>query len=321
MNAVAAEIFARGYVTGFFDVVSALTGGEATASPETPISLEQLESSGAAADCELVLHSPIAEGGAVVVMLPGDGAAAVFGAATGEEAATWETVQQADAASLREVFEPCMGGGVSHFKEKYGQVLTIDNVDVSTDAGKAAKAALEAAVGADGIAAAFALSVGPIAGTRGVVAFSKRFEDVIPADVVASAGSDTGGAGVGESLSQDDISGILSDNAGGQEFEPTGPDRTTAPASQEQVAKNLDMVRDIRLVATARLGRVEMPIAEILALGPGSIIEVGHLVDEPVELLINDKLIARGDVVVVDEKFGLRITEIVSPRERIESLR
>ncbi|HPO31524.1 MAG TPA: FliM/FliN family flagellar motor switch protein, partial [Candidatus Hydrogenedentes bacterium] len=48
---------------------------------------------------------------------------------------------------------------------------------------------------------------------------------------------------------------------------------------------------------------------------------VGHLVDEPVELLVNDKLIARGDVVVVDEKFGLRITEIVSPRERIESLR
>jgi len=51
------------------------------------------------------------------------------------------------------------------------------------------------------------------------------------------------------------------------------------------------------------------------------VIEVGHLVDEPIELLINDKLIARGDVVVVDEKFGLRITEIVSTKERIESLR
>ena len=81
------------------------------------------------------------------------------------------------------------------------------------------------------------------------------------------------------------------------------------------------MVLDIKLVATARLGRVEMPIDEILALGQGSVIEVGHLVDEPIELLVNDKLIARGDVVVVEEKFGLRITEIVSPRERIESLR
>ncbi|MCC6491238.1 MAG: flagellar motor switch protein FliN [Candidatus Hydrogenedentes bacterium] len=92
-------------------------------------------------------------------------------------------------------------------------------------------------------------------------------------------------------------------------------------ATNDTYSRNLDMVLDIRLVATARLGRIEMPISEILSLGPGSIIEVGHLVDEPVELLVNDKLIARGDVVVVDEKFGLRITEIVSPRERIESLR
>ena len=84
---------------------------------------------------------------------------------------------------------------------------------------------------------------------------------------------------------------------------------------------NLDMVLDIGLTATARLGSVEMPLAEVLSLGPGSIIEVGHLVDEPVELLVNGKLIARGDVVVIDEKFGLRITEIISPRERIESLR
>jgi flagellar motor switch protein FliN/FliY len=81
------------------------------------------------------------------------------------------------------------------------------------------------------------------------------------------------------------------------------------------------MVLDIQLVAMARLGRIEMPIGEILNLGPGSIIEVGHLVDEPVDLFVNNKLIARGDVVVVDEKLGLRITEIISPRERIESLR
>jgi flagellar motor switch protein FliN/FliY len=132
----------------------------------------------------------------------------------------------------------------------------------------------------------------------------------------------TGGTGVGESLSPDDVSDILRDNPEGKELEP--PSRASRPvekATTESLAQNLDMVLDIRLVATARLGRVEMPIGEILALGPGSIIEVGHLVDEPVELLINDKLIARGDVVVVDEKFGLRITEIVSPRERIESLR
>ena len=74
-------------------------------------------------------------------------------------------------------------------------------------------------------------------------------------------------------------------------------------------------------MASVRLGHIEVPIGDVLNYGPGSIIPVGHLVDEPVELLVNDKLIARGDVVVVDEKFGLRITEIVSPQDRIESMR
>ena len=89
----------------------------------------------------------------------------------------------------------------------------------------------------------------------------------------------------------------------------------------EPLPANMEMILDIRLMATARLGRIEMPISDILALGPGSIFEVGRAVDDPIDLLINDKLIARGDVVVVDEKFGIRITEIVSTRERIESLR
>lgn len=98
------------------------------------------------------------------------------------------------------------------------------------------------------------------------------------------------------------------------------PERAAPPEPAGQPG-NLDMVLDIGLTATARLGRIEMPIQQILSLGPGSIIEVGHLVDEPVELLVNGKLIARGDVVVIDEKFGLRITEIISTRDRIESLR
>lgn len=93
------------------------------------------------------------------------------------------------------------------------------------------------------------------------------------------------------------------------------------PDTEEKPTENLGRILDIGLLATARLGRIEMPISEILALGPGSIIDVGRMVDEPVELLINDKLVARGDIVVVEEKFGLRITEIVSPQQRIENLR
>ncbi|NUM55338.1 MAG: flagellar motor switch protein FliN [Candidatus Hydrogenedentes bacterium] len=123
-------------------------------------------------------------------------------------------------------------------------------------------------------------------------------------------------------MSQDEVNAMLKGLGPNADSES---DAVAAPAASRDdtgaETKNLDMVLDIRLTATARLGRVDMQIADILSLGPGSIIEVGHLVDEPVELLVNDKLIARGDVVVVDEKFGLRITEIISPRERIESLR
>ena len=100
-----------------------------------------------------------------------------------------------------------------------------------------------------------------------------------------------------------------------------GPENEPESGNGHSFPDNLEMVLGIELTATARLGRVRVPIAEVLNYGPGSIIDVGQIVDEPVELLVNGKLIARGEVVVVDEKFGLRITEIVSTRERIESLR
>ena len=84
---------------------------------------------------------------------------------------------------------------------------------------------------------------------------------------------------------------------------------------------NLDIVLDISLKAVARLGEVEMPISEILKLGPGSVIEIDRLIDEPIDLLVNERLVARGEVVTIDEKFALRVTEIVSKEERIKSLR
>jgi flagellar motor switch protein FliN/FliY len=84
--------------------------------------------------------------------------------------------------------------------------------------------------------------------------------------------------------------------------------------------KNLDMILDIPLVVTVELGRTKMLINDLLQLGQGSVIELSKLVGEPLEILINEKLVARGEVVVVHEKFGVRLTDIVSPLERIESL-
>ena len=85
-------------------------------------------------------------------------------------------------------------------------------------------------------------------------------------------------------------------------------------------AKSLDLILDIPLTVTVELGRSKMLINDLLQLGQGSVIELTKLVGEPLEVLVNQKLVARGEVVVVNEKFGVRLTDIVSPMERVQSL-
>ena len=84
--------------------------------------------------------------------------------------------------------------------------------------------------------------------------------------------------------------------------------------------KSLDLILDIPLTVTVELGRNKMLINDLLQLGQGSVIELKKLVGEPLEVLVNQKLVARGEVVVVNEKFGVRLTDIVSPMERVKSL-
>ncbi len=83
---------------------------------------------------------------------------------------------------------------------------------------------------------------------------------------------------------------------------------------------NIGLLLDISMQLTVELGRTKMQIKNILGLGEGSIIELDKLAGEPVDLFVNGKLIAKGEVVVIDENFGVRITEIVSPHERLDSL-
>jgi flagellar motor switch protein FliN/FliY len=84
---------------------------------------------------------------------------------------------------------------------------------------------------------------------------------------------------------------------------------------------DLDFILDIPLTLTAELGRNRMLISELLQLGQGSVIELSKLAGEPMDIFVNSRLIARGEVVVVNEKFGIRLTDVVSPTERINRLR
>lgn len=90
--------------------------------------------------------------------------------------------------------------------------------------------------------------------------------------------------------------------------------------SQGEVNKNLDILMDIKLQLTVELGRTELPIKKVLELTRGSIIELEKVAGEPVELYANGKLVAHGEVVVIEDNFGLRITSITEPEDRLKGL-
>ena len=90
--------------------------------------------------------------------------------------------------------------------------------------------------------------------------------------------------------------------------------------SDQKEKYDIDLILDIPLDVSVELGTVKMLVNDLLQLGQGSVVELNKPVGEPLEIFINDKLIARGEVVVVDEKFGIRVTDIISPLERVKSL-
>ena len=98
----------------------------------------------------------------------------------------------------------------------------------------------------------------------------------------------------------------------------TPPATTETNGTQDP---NLDRILDIPLMLSAQLGNTRMLIKDLLQLGPGSIVELDKLAGEPLEVLVNERLVARGEVVMVNEKFGIRLTDVISPSERVKNLR
>jgi flagellar motor switch protein FliN/FliY len=115
--------------------------------------------------------------------------------------------------------------------------------------------------------------------------------------------------------------------AGGELAEAASVDQAIEPAEdkakpdgKKNVPDDLEFILDIPLRVSVELGRTKMLVNDLLQLGQGSVIELTKLAGESMEVYVNDKLIARGEVVVVNEKFGVRLTDIISPQERIEQL-
>jgi len=92
------------------------------------------------------------------------------------------------------------------------------------------------------------------------------------------------------------------------------------PEGSPKEVPNLDFILDLPLEVSVELGRARMLVSELLQLGQGSVIELNKLAGEPVDIFVNQKLIARGEVVVVNDKFGIKMTDILSPTERVKQL-
>jgi len=90
--------------------------------------------------------------------------------------------------------------------------------------------------------------------------------------------------------------------------------------SSQKEEYNIDLILDIPLILSVELGKVKMLVNDLLQLGQGSIVDLDKPAGEPLGIHINGKLVARGEVVVVDEKYGIRVTDIASPLERVKSL-
>jgi flagellar motor switch protein FliN/FliY len=110
---------------------------------------------------------------------------------------------------------------------------------------------------------------------------------------------------------------FLSTQTHDYEFKDMGSD---AKAGSSSGKRDLDFILDIPLEVSAELGRTKLLINELLQLGQGSVVELNKLAGEPLEIYVNGKLVARGEAVVINEKFGIRLTDIISPIERVKQL-
>ncbi|NWG86608.1 MAG: flagellar motor switch protein FliN [Hydrogenophilaceae bacterium] len=129
----------------------------------------------------------------------------------------------------------------------------------------------------------------------------------------AGSGSDDWAAAMAEQATVDAAAPPAAQKA--QVFQPL-----TADATQPAAANNLDLILDIPVSLNVELGRTKLAIRNLLQLAQGSVVELDGLAGEPMDVLVNGTLIAQGEVVVVNDKFGIRLTDIISPAERLRRL-
>lgn len=303
MNPDAAKIVVDSFVLNGFDSLEALLSLTFSHDIQEPAGISPEEIGSVAEEHPVWMRAKIVGGGSVALTFQLLDAAKLVGLVNGVE--DQSELAETDASMLLEIADAVLGAGIASISGLF------DDEDVELEAIEAVwgqdPAGLAEYIGEPATGVRLSFSADPHFDATAALVYTQAFEERMP------------GAGGGDAAEEP----LVSDSEMKDILDGFGPDDEAdhAAGSSGPMPDNLAVIMDIEITAIARLGKVNVLLSEILNFRPGSIIEVGKLIDEPVELLVNDKLIARGDVVVVDEKFGLRITEIISPQERIETLR
>jgi flagellar motor switch protein FliN/FliY len=140
-------------------------------------------------------------------------------------------------------------------------------------------------------------------------------------DEILQSQESTDGQNSGMDALQESINAVLESTLGasepqGNSSDGSGIEEQVKPAPGISGSSAINMLMDVNLQFTVELGRTQMPVKNVLELQKGSVVELDRVAGEPVDIFVNEHLMARGEVVVVDDKFGVRITELLAPETR-----
>lgn len=284
--------------------LTALLGGDVTLTP-ADIKESTADEVKAAITGKVLLTSLEVTGdisGTVLVLIPEVGAAKAAILLTGEDKVP-EELSELHLTALSEVGSQMADGLKSALAPLSGSITTLATEPQVIDAGTVDGEAPLAFAEGDPTLVTGNLTTGSDKGDFWLVVSKGMVEGIEKAEGFAE--------GVPASVPGD------SDDA--PVVQPAGLESVSGKVDKGEVT-NLDLLRDVSLQVTVELGRTSKNIREILSFSPGSIIGLDKLEGEPVDIFVNDMLFAKGEVVVIDESFGVRIAEIISPKERLNQL-
>jgi flagellar motor switch protein FliN len=164
----------------------------------------------------------------------------------------------------------------------------------------------------------FEAACGELLATKGKKCRVEKVEEAVVEGDTARGFRLSSGERAWDLLVRDEVGIMDTENAVPRRMAATPPQLDSSPAV---LTPGLELLLDIELEASLRFGCREMPLGEILDLGPGDVVQLDRHVADPVDLIVGDKIVARGEVVLVNGNFGLRVSEVAAPQKRLESIR